>query len=276
MKVLVTGAKGILGQDLCTMLMENNHEVIETDIGNLDITDKQAIRNFLHHSKPDIVIHCAAYTNVDGAESDKEKAYLINHTGSENLAISSAELELPIVYISTDYVFDGTKNSPYKPDDPVNPLNIYGLSKLRGEESVRMFNPNHYIIRTSWLYGHKGKNFVETMINLGKNNPEIKVVNDQTGCPTWTIELARGILGLITNNSPYGTYHICGSGKTTWWGFAEEIFRLTAIQINNIPVRTEEFPRPAKRPVYSVMHNAASCPDWRDSLKTYINLREEK
>lgn len=273
MKIMVTGANGMLGQDLVPISEKENFEVIPTDLHNLDITDEDAVKQFINEAKPDFIIHAAAYTDVDGAESNQEKAFLINENGTENLAKHSASSDIPILYISTDYVFDGTKNEPYLPSDKTNPINVYGLSKLKGEEDLQKHCTKFYIARTSWLYGHHGKNFVETMINLAQKNPELKVVSDQIGCPTWTVELSNAIVKIIKGNTPYGIYHTCGSGYTSWHGFASEIMRLMNLNVKVTPVNTEYFPRPAKRPLYSVMDNNGICPEWKQSLKQYINLR---
>ena len=269
-KVLVTGANGMLGQDLCPILEDNGFDVIETDIHNLDITQEDAVYKFLQETKPDYVIHCAAYTNVDKAEEDIETATKINVLGSENLAKACQKIDATMICISTDYVFDGTKTTPYLPDDEANPINVYGKTKFEGEEAVRKNCEKHYIARTSWLYGHHGKNFVETMLSLA-DKPELKVVDDQIGCPTWTVELANGIIKLL--GQPYGTYHVCGSGSTTWYGFAKEIFRLQGLDVNLKPCKTEEFPRPAKRPAYSIMDNQKICRAWEVALKDYLALR---
>ena len=271
MKVLVTGANGMLGQDLCPILEDNGYFVIETDIETLDITNIDEIEKVLKSEMPDIVIHCAAYTNVDKAEEELEKARLINSKGTENISKICSKFGITLVYISTDYVFDGEKSEPYITQDKPNPINNYGLTKLEGEEAVKNFCTKYYIVRTSWLYGHYGKNFVETMISLAKN-PELNVVDDQIGCPTWTCELACGIVKLF--DKPYGTYHICGSGFTSWYGFAKEIFEKMGLNVNLKPCKTEDFPRPAKRPKYSVMENNKICRNWKSALKDYLNLRE--
>lgn len=275
MKVLVTGASGMLGQDLCPMLEDAGYEVVETDSNSMDITNSDKVAEKFKEHKPDYVIHCAAYTNVDKAEEDFETALLINEKGTENVAIAASKADIPMVYISTDYVFDGTANKPYKPDDSTNPVDNYGLSKLKGEEAVRKYCEKYYIVRTSWLYGHHGKNFVETMIALSQKMPEVRVVDDQIGCPTWTVALSEAIIELIDEEAEYGTYHICGSGKTSWFGFTKEIFKVAGIKTPVIPVTTEEFPRPAKRPAYSVMDNDGICPDWKVSLKQYMELRDD-
>lgn len=271
MNVLVTGAKGMLGQDLCSVLDDCGYDVIECGRREFDVTDFEAASKFIENEKPELIIHCAAYTNVDMAEEDpiNEK---VNSIGTENIAKICAKNDITLVYISTDYVFDGTKNTPYLPDDKTNPINAYGLSKLHGEQAVQKYCKNFYIARTSWLYGHHGKNFVETMISLAQK-PELKVVDDQIGCPTWTVELANGIADLIEEDAPYGVYHICGSGKTSWFGFAKEIFKQCGLKVNVVPCTTDEFPRPAKRPAYSVMDNQNRCRDWKTALKDYIELR---
>ena len=272
MKILVTGANGMLGKDLCPVLEDVGAFVIETDIENLDITDDEMVSSVITNTRPDMVIHCAAYTNVDEAEKTLETAERINIYGTENIAKACGKIDIPMIYISTDYVFDGEKNSPYTPEDNPKPLNNYGLTKLRGEEMVKKYCEKYYIARTSWLYGHHGKNFVETMINLANQEKELKVVDDQIGCPTWTIELANGILKLFSK--PYGTYHICGSGETSWYGFAKEIFQQSNINKEVTPCKTEDYPRPAKRPSYSVMENNGLCRNWQAALHDYLELRE--
>ena len=274
MKVLVTGSKGMLGQDLCPILKNANYTVIETDIDTLDITKLDEVERIISTEKPDVVVHCAAYTNVDKAEEDIDTARLINFVGTENVAKACAKNNCAMVYISTDYVFDGTSRNPYISTDKTNPINNYGLTKFEGEEAVRKYCPKHYITRTSWLYGIYGKNFVETMISLA-DKPELKVVDDQIGCPTWTVELSTGILKLLEKKKPYGTYHICGSGVTSWYGFAKEIFVRCGLDVNLKSCTTEEFPRPAKRPAYSAMDNNGICRDWKEALKDYINLRQK-
>lgn len=275
-QVLVTGANGMLGQDLCPILDQNGYDVIPTDYQEMDITDLNQVESFIDENTPQLIIHCAAYTNVDKAEEDKNNAFLINEKGSENLAKVSGERNIPIIAISTDYVFDGTASQPYTPLDKTNPINIYGESKLAGEKAVKKYNPQHYITRTSWLYGIHGKNFVETMLSLAEKMPQLKVVNDQIGCPTWTVALSYGILKLLREKMPYGIYHLCGSGYTSWHGFATKIFEFSNIDKTVIPCTTEAFPRPASRPKYSVMDNLGMLPEWEDSLKNYLQLRNLK
>lgn len=273
MKVLVTGANGMLGQDLCPVLEDEDFDVVETDINSMDFTNKSLVEKVLTKEMPDFVIHCGAYTNVDGAEDEKETAYKINVEGTGNIVDVCKKLNIGVVYISTDYVFDGTKKGMYVPSDKVNPINEYGRTKLEGEELVKSLE-KHYIIRTSWLYGHHGKNFVETMISL-KDKPEIKVVDDQIGCPTRTYDLACALCDILLDEEPFGIYHICGSGETSWFGFAKKIFELTGFSVNLLPCKTEEFPRKAKRPHNSRMANEGRCRNWETALKEYIELRCE-
>lgn len=270
MKILVTGANGMLGQDLCPILEDVGAFVIETDKDNLDVTNAEQVKQVLADIRPDMVIHCAAYTDVDRAEEDLKTAELINVNGTENIADACAKLGITLVYISTDYVFDGESEEPYTTEDMPNPINNYGMTKYEGEEAVRSLCEKYYIVRTSWLYGHHGKNFVENMLNMA-DRAEIKVVDDQIGCPTWTVELANGILRLLSK--PYGTYNICGSGFTTWYGFAKEIFSQAGVEVNLKPCTTEEFPRPAKRPKFSVMDNEGVCRNWQAALHDYLELR---
>ena len=271
-KILVTGANGMLGRDLCPMLEDCGYEVIETDIDNLDITNQIAVRKAINETKPDYLIHCAAYTNVEKAEVEPEIANKINSLGTEYIAKACKANNVIMVYISTDYVFDGKKNNPYKPSDKTNPLNEYGRSKLNGEKAVIENCPNHYIARTSWLYGHHGKNFVETMLE-NSIKKELKVVNDQIGSPTWTVDLSEAIITLIEEEAEYGIYHICGDGSTTWYDFAKEIFELANRKVDIKPCTTLEFPQKATRPQYSVMDNQKLLRNWKLALKEYLELR---
>ena len=272
-KVLVTGAYGMLGEDLCPVLENKGYDVVKTDVDIMDITSPTSIEKMFFLEKPDIVIHCAAYTNVDKAEEDIKTARLINVNGTENVAKACSKYNATMVYISTDYVFDGQGNKPYKPNDKTAPLNNYGLTKWEGEEAVRKNLEKYFICRTSWLYGHYGRNFVETMISLA-DKPELKVVDDQVGCPTWTVDLSEAIVKII-ETKPYGTYHTCGGGSTSWYGFAEEIFKQAGLNVNLKPCTTDEFPRPAKRPAYSIMDNGGLLRDWKQALKNYMAMRVE-
>ncbi len=275
MKILVTGAKGMLGQDLCPILEDADFvdEVVETDIENLDITNELQVKTVIKDENPDIVIHCAAYTNVDKAEEEKVLAHKINVIGTENVAKACKSVDAVMVLISTDYVFDGTKKEKYLPEDKPNPLNVYGQTKLDAEKAVQEICDKYYIVRTSWLYGHHGRNFVETMINLANEGKDLKVVDDQIGCPTWTVDLSEALCDLIEEEPEYGIYHICGSGETSWYNFAKEIFKLAKVNASLFPCSDEEYKTKAKRPKYSVMENNGVCDNWKKSLKSYIDLR---
>ncbi len=264
MLALVTGANGMLGQDLCPILEDEGYDVIETDIDTLDITNKVSVNDYIMSLKPDIVFHCAGYTDVEKAEIENEKVRLVNSIGTQNIAEACSKINSTLVYISTDYVFDGEKTSPYTPNDKPNPINFYGLTKLMGENAVQKYCNKHYIVRTSWLYGIHGNNFVEKMISLNSDTP-IKVVNDQIGCPTWTVDLVNGIIKIL--NEPFGIYHICGSGSTSWYEFAKEI------GVNVLPCKSCDFKQIAKRPQYSVMDNNKICRNWKSALKDYMFLR---
>ncbi len=275
MKILVTGAEGMLGQDLCPIFEDEDYEVVETNKNTLDVTNEIQVNNIIKKENPDILIHCAAYTNVDEAEKNSDTAALINVKGTENIAKACAKNDIIMIYISTDYVFDGGKNSPYSPNDKPNPINNYGLTKFQGEQMIQKYCEKYYIVRTSWLFGHHGKNFIETMLSLS-DKPEIKVVDDQFGCPTWTVDLSDGILNLLQNEEEFGIYHICGKTPTTWYDFAKEIFMQAGKNINLIPCKTKDFPRPANRPKYSVMNSENFKINWKKSLKEYLELRIEE
>jgi len=275
-KILVTGANGMLGQDLCPILEQNGYQVVRTDVDTLDITDLEQVERIIKQYAPDLVIHCAAYTNVDKAESDPDTAFLINAQGTENIAKICADQDIVLIAISTDYVFAGTATKPYLPNAARNPVGIYAKSKAEGEVAIEKYCQKYYILRTSWLYGHKGKNFIETIIGLTQKLPEIKVIADQFGCPTWTVDLANAILALIKDSKNYGIYHFCGAGQTSWYGLACEAARLLGVNAKINPCTTEEYPLPAKRPKYSVMDNAGVLRDWREALEDYIKLRNTK
>lgn len=269
-KILLIGAGGMFGCDASKIFAAAGYLVFSATRQDFDITDLAAVENFFAEKNFDLVINAAAYTKVDDAESNRDAAFAVNALGAENVAVVTAKKKIPLLFISTDYVFDGTKTSPYLPSDLVNPQTVYGASKLAGEENVKAANPQHYIVRTSWLYGKSGKNFVDTMLNIAQNQPVIKVVNDQFGCPTSTDDLANGIKSLLDKNLPFGTYHICGSGVTSWFEFARKIFEIAKIAVTVLPVTTAEFPRPASRPKFSAMENGGLCGSWIESLKKYL------
>ncbi len=268
--LLITGANGMLGQDAAIVFANSGYEVLKAGKSDLDVTSLDAVKKYFSQNKIGFVLHAAAYTKVDDAETNRELAFLVNAEGTKNVAIAANEKAIPLIYISTDYVFDGKKTTPYLTDDVTNPINVYGASKLAGEENIRKENPHHYIVRTSWLYGKYGKNFVDTMINISKNQKSLRVVNDQFGCPTWSVDLANGIKNLIEKKSPFGIYHLCGSGVTSWFGLANKIFEILEIDVEVTPVSTQEFPRPAMRPKFSAMENNNILCSWESALREYL------
>ncbi|HEY9900084.1 MAG TPA: dTDP-4-dehydrorhamnose reductase [Pantanalinema sp.] len=287
MKVLVAGANGMLGHDLIPALRLAGHLAVSSgvlasddpDFVSMDITDLAQVREVFAAVRPDALINCAAFTNVDGAESDVDGAYRINALGSWNLALACQEADIPLMYVSTDYVFDGARGSAYDEYDTPNPQGVYGRSKRAGEIHVERLCPRHYIVRTSWLYGHGGKNFVETIIKAASERPELRVVNDQWGTPTPTVELARTMCRLLETGR-YGTYHASGEGACTWFDFAAEIVAQAGLQTPVLPQSTQESARPAPRPAYSVMDNLAlrlaglpSHLPWQEALKHYMSAR---
>ena len=276
MKILITGANGQLGREVTKQYRENtNVDLILTDIEDLDIINVMVVNSFLFKNKPDVIVNCAAYTAVDKCETDVDLSYRINVIGPKNLAAAANEIGAEIVQVSTDYVFDGTIDRHLTEFDEVNPQTVYGKTKLQGEILVRELNPKHYIVRTAWLYGD-GNNFVRTMINLSKTEESIKVVNDQKGTPTSTVDLAKVIINLIENKN-YGLFHVTCKGECTWYEFTKEIFRIKGIDTEVLPCTTEEFPRPAKRPKYSVLRNymlemtsGDITRSWQEALAEYL------
>lgn len=283
MKVLATGGAGMLGAALKKVFDAPGVEYIPIDIAEADITVPENIASYISNISPDIVINCAAFTDVDGCETKKEIAFAVNGAGAGNVAAAAAKVGAPIIHISTDYVFDGTNTVPYVETDPVNPMGVYGASKLEGERAVEAANSRHYILRTAWLYGAGGKNFVDTIAKLAEDREELTVVSDQVGSPTYTMHLAAAIkkvadLTLSADAPAPGIYHVTGSEHCSWFDFAGEIVKLRPGKIKTIkPVTTEEFGRPAPRPAYSVMNNekarktfGVDMPHWLDALKEYL------
>ncbi|MGH4122974.1 MAG: dTDP-4-dehydrorhamnose reductase [Clostridium sp.] len=276
MKILITGANGQLGRELARQYKEiKGIDLILAGKLDLDITNLRSVYSFVNQKKPDVIINCAAFTAVDKCESEIDMAYKINALGPKNLAVAANEIGAEIVQVSTDYVFDGNTDKSLTEFDPVNPQTIYGKTKLEGEILVKSHNPKHYIVRTAWLYG-EGNNFVKTMLNLSKTNTTIKVVNDQKGTPTSTVDLARAIIKLIEDKN-YGVFHCTCKGECTWYEFTKEIFRLKGISTEVLPCTTDEFPRPAKRPKYSVLRNymmELTCGDitrtWQQAISEYL------
>jgi len=276
MKVLITGCKGQLGLEIIRQLNnEGGHTLIETDVHNLDITNQQEVFNLVKTEKPDVIINCAAYTNVDGCEANELDAYRVNAHGPQNLSAAAFAIGSKIVQVSTDYVFDGNGSVPKREYDPVNPQSVYGASKNFGEIVVRETNPRHFIVRTAWLYG-EGNNFVRTMLKLAKEKDQISVVHDQVGSPTSTKDLTKCIIDLIKTDS-YGTYHGTCEGYCSWNDFAKKIFELKGLNIKVDNITTEELNRPANRPKYSVLENHMlniiglnTFRKWEDALEDYL------
>ncbi|MDT2833537.1 dTDP-4-dehydrorhamnose reductase [Vagococcus carniphilus] len=252
--ILVSGSNGQLGLELCRLLTEKHIDYIGKDKSELDITDKKKVNQTLLELKPTVIFHCAAYTAVDAAEDEgKEANYLINEVGSQNIAEAAKKINAKVVYISTDYVFDGSNvEGGYKETDLVDPINEYGKAKLLGEKAIQENLDDYYIIRTSWVFGQYGKNFVFTMLNLSETHEKLTVVNDQFGRPTWTRSLAEFMLYLVENNCDYGTYHFSNDETCTWYDFAQEILKDKKTNVE--PVTSDKFPQKATRPEYSVMN----------------------
>ena len=277
MKLLVTGAQGMLGRAVVDCAVRLGHDVRAASRAELDITDTEATRRALLAGRPAAVINCAAYTDVDGAESDWQGAERVNASGAGHLAAAAAEVGARIVHVSTDYVFDGSKREPWVESDPVAPLGVYGDTKLAGELAVAAANPTHMIVRTAWLFGAGGRNFVDTMLSLAATRDELAVVTDQVGCPTWTGHLAGALVELAERPDDIGVHHIAGAGSCTWNEFALEIFERAGIDCRVLPATSEQFVRPAKRPAYSVLgserREPLTLPPWQDGLAAYLATR---
>jgi dTDP-4-dehydrorhamnose reductase len=286
--ILITGASGQLGRALNDVLKEqldSDTIILNACRGEptaycpllLDITNPLTVTNIVQDLKPDIIINCAAHTAVDLCESEKEKAYEMNALGPKNLAVAAHAIDAKFIHVSTDYVFDGEKKTPYTEEDETNPQTVYGQTKLEGERLVQNYCEKHFIIRTAWLYG-EGKNFVNTMLRLAEDHTEVGVVRDQFGTPTSALELARAIVFLM-NTENYGLYHGTCEGIATWYEFATEIFRLTNKSIKVKSLTTEEYPTPAKRPKYSVLENKKLkemdyyMKPWKEALQEYMKAR---
>ena len=280
MKLLVTGAGGMLGQALVPCLKARGHEVTALPKEELDVTNFPQVQKVLAKAKPELILHCGAYTKVDQAESEPALAFHINGYGTENLAVACNALNIPMLYVSSDYVFDGEQRDPYNTWDATRPLSIYGKSKLAGEKAVMRHLQRFYIVRTSWLYGPHGKNFVETILSMAEQKKPLRVVSDQHGTPTCTLSLSELIADLIETNR-YGIYHAADEGVTNWYEFAKAI--VANYKIDVVPIETKDMPRPATRPKYSVLDKTTllstigreSIP-WRESLQTYLDLRKTK
>ena len=303
-KVLITGSSGMLGTDLCQAL-RSEYEIYGIDISSraglnlpynsasavqryyqCDITNESETLSVLSKIKPDIVIHTAAWTDVDGCELGKDKAYKINSEGTENVALGCKETGATLIYISTDFVFDGKKKSAYKETDETGPLSIYAESKLLGENAIDRILTGYFIIRTGWLYGKNGKNFVDTIIEKAGLKKELRVVDDQVGSPTYTKDLAKAIHKLLDivftkyeiRNTKYGIYHVTNSGSVSWYEYAKTILKLAGSKTKVVPITSEELNRPADRPAMSVLDNSKftaftgyKMRPWKDALKEYLS-----
>jgi dTDP-4-dehydrorhamnose reductase len=275
-RVVITGAGGMLGYDVVREAEQAGHDVVSLTHDDLDIRDSGAVERVVESHRPEAVINCAAWTDVDGAESAFDGALAVNAAGARNLAAATARIGSKVVLPSTDYVFDGGKGEPYLESDPVKPLSAYGRSKLAGEGETRANNPRHFIVRSSWLFGLNGKNFVDTMLSLGRMHDEVVVVKDQVGCPTYAGHLAEGLVRLIEWDH-YGVYHMAGAGECSWYDFAVEIFRQAGVECRVMSATTDMLGRPAPRPAYSVLISEREpgiyLPDWEDGLATFLSER---
>lgn len=277
MKVLVTGSKGQLGYDVVNELNKRNHTAIGVDIDDMDIIDSASVDSVISSVKPDVVIHCAAWTAVDLAESEEEKCTLVNKTGTENVVNACKKIGAKLLYLSTDYVFNGNGTEPWKPYDERSPLNVYGKTKYEGELAVEKYE-KHFIVRIAWVFGKNGKNFVKTVLNLAKNHDTLNFVDDQIGTPTYTYDLARLLVDMIETEK-YGKYHATNEGGfISWYDFVLEILKQAGINGKTVnPVTSEQFKAAAKRPYNSRLDKSRLAengfeplPDWKDAVKRYL------
>lgn len=280
MRVLVTGVKGQLGYDVMNELKKRGHTGIGVDIEEMDITDPAACEKVITEANVEAVIHCAAYTAVDAAEDNAELCTRVNGYGTENIASVCEKLNLKMMYISTDYVFDGQGTRPWEPDDERHPLNVYGQSKYEGELAVTKHVKKFFIVRIAWVFGVNGKNFIKTMLRLGKERGAVSVVSDQIGSPTYTYDLAVLLVDMIETEK-YGFYHATNEGLCSWYEFAVEIFRQAGMDVKVTPVSSEEYPAKAKRPFNSRMskekltaNGFRKLPTWQDALGRYLKQIE--
>lgn len=270
-RILITGAQGQLGQALQRQYAD--HEVTAWDLQDLDITQFEEVRKALDHLRPHIVINAAAFTQVDEAEVKQDAAYRGNALGPRNLAVVTNDLGMTLIHFSTDYVFDGQQNRPYHEFDRTNPLGVYGHSKLAGEEAVRVANPRHFIVRTAWLYHTVGRNFPSTICRMA-GREVVKVVSDQYGSPTFAPHLAQAVCQLGETDA-FGTYHMAGTGGTSWYELAQTLYQALDIQISVVPIATAQFPRPARRPSYAVLTSLQDplikLPPWEEGVRDFAS-----
>jgi dTDP-4-dehydrorhamnose reductase len=279
MKVLITGAGGMLGRDVVLAAGNAGHDVVGFGHTELDVTDAAAVTAKVELERPDVVINCAAWTDVDGAEEAEEAALAVNGAGAGNVAAAAAAVEASVVYVSSDYVFDGAKGAPYVETDQTAPLSAYGRTKLAGEEATAAANKRHFVVRSSWLFGIGGSNFVETMLRLSDTQNEVLVVRDQVGSPTYTWHLAYGLVRLI-EGIEFGIHHMAAAGACSWYEFAREIFDQAKVECRVLSATTEMLGRPAPRPPYSALtsqrRHAIELPPWRDGLAAYLSQRSSE
>lgn len=276
MKVFVTGVKGQLGYDVVKELEKRGLEAIGVDIDEMDITDASSVDEVITKANPDAVIHCAAYTAVDAAEDNVDLCRRVNADGPMNIAKVCKKLDIPMVQISTDYVFDGQGTRPWEPDDVCGPLSVYGLTKYEGEQAVISTLDKYFIVRIAWVFGINGKNFVKTMLSLGQTRDYLTVVNDQFGSPTYTYDLAKLLVDMVQSDK-YGIYHATNEGVCTWYEFACEIFKMAGMNVKVDPVTSDNYPTKAKRPSNSRMskdklteNGFERLPRWQDALERYL------
>ncbi len=268
MRILLTGATGQLGKALCPKLDKEGFQYWACNSKIFDITNTKMVKEIANKISLDFIIHLAAYTNIDQAEDNPKEAYNVNQTGTRNIAHIAHSHDIPILYVSTNNVFDGSHDTPYKTNDCTNPINVYGKSKLLGEKEIIKATKKYYILRTSWLYGQGG--YVDTMLTFSNFRKEISVVDDQIGSPTRCDDVADKIIEIIKNKSPYGIYHVTSSGQTSWADFTKKIFEIKNknVQVNSII--DSDFPRPAKRPRYCILDNEDKLPSWETCLEEYL------
>ncbi len=277
MKLLVTGAAGMLGRDVMLAAGNAGHDVVGFGRAELDVTDAATVAKKFELERPDVVINCAAWTDVDGAEDAEEAALAVNGGGAGNVAAAAAAVGASVVYVSSDYVFDGAKGAPYVESDQPAPLSAYGRTKLAGEEATVTANKRHFVVRSAWLFGIGGPNFVATMLRLAGSGNEVLVVRDQVGSPTYTWHLAYGIVRLI-EGIEFGIHHMAAAGQCSWYEFAREIFEQAKVECKVLSITTEEFGRPAPRPPFSALtsqrEHAIRLPSWQDGLAGYLTQRQ--
>lgn len=277
MKVLATGTKGQLGYDVVNELEKRGHTAVAVDIEEMDITDAVSVERVITEAEVEAVIHCAAYTAVDAAEDNVEICRRVNAEGTKNIAKVCKKLDLKMIYISTDYVFDGEGERPWEPDDERHPLNVYGQTKYEGELAVEKYLEKYFIVRIAWVFGVNGKNFIKTMLKLSETHEELNVVDDQVGSPTYTYDLAVLLVDMVESDK-YGRYHATNEGLCTWYEFAKEIFRQAGVEVKVNPVTSDMFPAKAKRPKNSRMSKEKldangfhRLPTWQDALERYLS-----